>query len=258
MNSKEIKILAIGNSFSVDSMEYLYPLLQEGGYSNIILGNLYIGGCCLETHVNNTYNNNKDYIYYINKAGTWEEHPSFDIYESLISEEWDIISMQQCSGRSGLVESYQPFLDQLISFVRKYNKKAKLYWNMTWAYHTYSDHDEFVNYQSSQIKMYEAIINCVNKLILEKEEFYNIIPVGTTIQNLRTIINDDLLTRDGYHLSLEVGRFAASLTWFKSLTGIDFTNISYKPSNIDINLFNYIKKAATAALNRPFSITNLK
>ena len=29
MESKNIKILAIGNSFSVDSMEYLYQILKD-------------------------------------------------------------------------------------------------------------------------------------------------------------------------------------------------------------------------------------
>ena len=42
-------ILAIGNSFSVDAMQYLYQILQELGYRDIYLGNLYIGGCTLQT-----------------------------------------------------------------------------------------------------------------------------------------------------------------------------------------------------------------
>ena len=48
-----MKVLAIGNSFSDDSMEYLYPVLQALGVENISLGNLYIGGCEVQRHVDN-------------------------------------------------------------------------------------------------------------------------------------------------------------------------------------------------------------
>ena len=41
-NSTSIKVLAIGNSFSVDAIEYLYGVLVDLGYEEIVLGNLYI------------------------------------------------------------------------------------------------------------------------------------------------------------------------------------------------------------------------
>ena len=50
---KSVKILAIGNSFSDDAMEHLAVILKGAGVENISLGNLYIGGCSLETHYNN-------------------------------------------------------------------------------------------------------------------------------------------------------------------------------------------------------------
>ena len=41
---KDIRILAIGNSFSEDAIEqYLYELALEGG-DNLIIGNAYRGG----------------------------------------------------------------------------------------------------------------------------------------------------------------------------------------------------------------------
>jgi hypothetical protein len=256
MESKNIKILAIGNSFSVDSMEYLYQILKDGNYDNVILGNLYIGGCCLETHYHNIINHNKDYIYYLNKTGTWEEYPFFSILDALTSENWDIITMQQCSGKSGLSNTFQPYVNELIDYVRKYNKEAKLFWNMTWAYHFYSTHEEFINYEFNQIIMYQAIINTVNEMIITNKSFEGIIPVGTAIQNVRTFVNDDLITRDGFHLS-DLGRFIASLTWFKTLTRLDLNKINYHPEFIKTDLFNNIKKAVDAAYNNPFEITNL-
>ena len=37
---KSLKILAVGNSFSVDGMEYLYQIAKNAGVEEIILGNL--------------------------------------------------------------------------------------------------------------------------------------------------------------------------------------------------------------------------
>ena len=47
---KSVKILAIGNSFSKDAMEHLYTVLKAEGVEEILLGNLYIGGCTLDKH----------------------------------------------------------------------------------------------------------------------------------------------------------------------------------------------------------------
>ena len=63
-----MKILTIGNSFSVDSMEYVYQIAKATGIENIELGNLYISGCDLVKHLNNARNNTPSYTYYINNS----------------------------------------------------------------------------------------------------------------------------------------------------------------------------------------------
>ena len=64
-------MLAIGNSFSADAMEWLYNIASSYGFENIVLGNAYIGGCTLETHCSNSINNSSSYIYYKNTTGQW-------------------------------------------------------------------------------------------------------------------------------------------------------------------------------------------
>ena len=49
-SDKTIKILAIGNSFSQDAIEqYLWNIAQADSI-DIVVGNLYFGGCSLEQH----------------------------------------------------------------------------------------------------------------------------------------------------------------------------------------------------------------
>ena len=53
MNST-LRVLAVGNSFSEDSVEYLYQIFKETGhdkdYDEIVIGNLVVGGCSLDMH----------------------------------------------------------------------------------------------------------------------------------------------------------------------------------------------------------------
>ena len=71
---KEIKLLAIGNSFSVDALQYFYQIASSLGINDIIIGNLYIGSCSLEIHLNNILNKLPKYTYYTNTNGEWVEY----------------------------------------------------------------------------------------------------------------------------------------------------------------------------------------
>ena len=63
VSAKQIKLLAIGNSFSEDAVEnYLCDLVKANG-DTIIIGNMYIGGCLLERHYNNSVTNSTDYSF---------------------------------------------------------------------------------------------------------------------------------------------------------------------------------------------------
>lgn len=45
-----LKILAIGNSFSEDAVEYAWDIANSLGIQNVMIGHLYIGGCSLDMH----------------------------------------------------------------------------------------------------------------------------------------------------------------------------------------------------------------
>ncbi|MBQ5929385.1 MAG: hypothetical protein IIX02_01195, partial [Clostridia bacterium] len=60
-DGKEISILFIGNSFSDDTEAYMIDILLELGYTKIDVGNLYIGGCDINTHYQNILSNANQY-----------------------------------------------------------------------------------------------------------------------------------------------------------------------------------------------------
>lgn len=232
---ESIKILAVGNSFSVDAMEHLAVILKDAGVKEVVLGNLYIAGCSVWNHWNHTSNgakeNQADYKFYVNKGNGWTDSME-TMKTGLLYEDWDIITLQQVSQWSGKPDELSK-LPALIDYVKATtpNKEAKLFWHMTWAYQsTFSNADKFGYYNNDQMTMYNAITNLVQTKINTNDSFTGFIPSGTAIQNLRTSYLGDTLTRDGYHMSEDIGRYTAALMWFKELTGAPISGITAVPT----------------------------
>ena len=252
---KSIKVLAIGNSFSVDAMEHLAVILKGEGYDEIVLGDLYIGGCSLDTHWGNIQSGAKAYTFYVNKGDGWT-NTTENIQTGIDYADWDFITIQQVSQDSGRPTTFGN-LQNIIDHVKKTQPDAKIYWHMTWAYQANSTHTGFANYSSNQETMYNAIVGAVKSEILGNERITGFIPSGTAIQNLRTSYLGDTLTRDGYHMSYGIGRYAAALMWLKQLTGLDINGIDRIPGEYPdiIEHLEPIKEAVNAAYANPFGVT---
>ena len=249
-----LKILAIGNSFSDDAMEYVYQVAKDAGVENIKLGNMFIGGCSLATHLSNAKNEKGAYDYRTNTEGKWSTKGGTSIQTAVSSENWDFITFQQVSGYSGVAESYDDLVE-LISIVKPLCPDATLAWHMTWAYKVGSGHGDFAKYNRDQMTMYNAIVNAVNTKILTNTDISIVIPSGTSIQNVRTSFIGDM-TRDGYHLSTGLGRYIASMTFVKALTGLSIDNSSTVPKDVNELQLKTIIESVNNAYNTPYEVTN--
>jgi len=254
---KSLKVLAIGNSFSTDGMEYLYQIAKNAGVEEIVLGNLYYGGCSLDQHYGFMTKDSAEYTYYKNTTGSWSSVKNFKMSAAIVDEEWDFITLQQTSKTSGLASSYGRALTKLIEYVEEKAPNATLVWHATWAYQQDSTHSSFPNYDKSQQKMYDMIIDCVEECILTNDSFKTVIPCTTSIQNARTSFIGDKLTRDGYHLDYNIGRYIAGLTWYAALTGDSIDDITYNPSSkaISEDMMKVAKESVNNAIKKPLEIT---
>jgi len=253
-----LKVLAIGNSFSEDAIEnYLFDLADAAG-EKIIIGNLYIGGASLALHEENSRENKAAYSYRkINLSGQKAIIDDFTLSDGLADEDWDYISVQQVSLNSGQYEVVIQHLPQLVAYVRERAPKAKIVYHQTWAYQHDSTHPGFVNYERSQEKMHNAIVETTQK-ISKLKNISTVIPSGTAIQNARTSSLDDTLTRDGYHLELTYGRFTAACTWYQKLFDLDVRKNPYKPDSISELQAKIAKEAAYQAVKKPFQVSQIK
>ena len=254
---KSIKILSVGNSFSVDAMKnHLYQMFEAAGCTDIRLGILYVGGASIDTHYDNIRLDRAKYDYYENVNGEWVITPNYKASDAFALTDWDIVTMQQASPDSGRGISFGN-LGALIDLVRPQIGDAKLYWHMTWAYQQDSDHSAFPNYNRDQMRMYKGIVRATTDKILTNDNFVGYFPVGTTIQNLRTSSLGDTLTADGYHLKDTYGDYAAALTWFCYLTGADAETMTYRPTSI-AGHFDEIAESVNNAIKTPLAVTECK
>ena len=256
-NVKSFRILSVGNSFSVDAQQWLYGIAKDMGYDNVILGNLYVGGCSLYGHYDR-YVNKKTYTYYKNSTGEWTEKDGTTFLEGLEDEDWDYITLQQSSGLSGELDSFEPYLSKLVKEIKlnKTNTDAEILWHMTWAYSCDSTHQDFVKYDNDQMKMYGAIVSAVEENIVDNPDISFILPSGTAIQNARATKLGDTLCRDGFHLDYNYGRYLAALTWMHKITGESVDDVTYIPDGaFDKETLEILKKCAKDAVNKPFEVT---
>lgn len=257
-NSKIIKILSIGNSFSQDAVEqYLHELGEAEGYQ-FVIGNLFIAGCSLERHVKNIRKDAAAYDYRkIGFDGKKVHHGNMSISKALADEKWDYVSLQQASSFSGMYDTYETYLPELYEYVKeRIDKRSKIVFHQTWAYAKNCRNTGFKKYDNNQITMYKAIVETVKKAG-KLVDFYRIIPSGTAIQNARTSFIGDHLNRDGYHLDVNVGRYIAACTWFEVLTGKNVIGNKFVPENVSDEYRDIAQLAAHEAVRHPNKITDL-
>lgn len=216
-----MNILAIGNSFSQDALRYLHNIAKSDNYDLTVV-NLYIGGCPLSQHYKNMLEDNKTYLMEFNGQETLFY---VSIKEALLSRDWDYISLQQVSNQSIDYETYQPYLNELSAYIKKYAPKAKQIIHQTWSYEEINPrlHEE-LGYKN-QLDMFHDLKTAYEKAAKEiSAEF--IIPSGELFQNL---LNAGIkkVHRDTLHVTLGLGRYALGLLWYSILTKNDIKNNTF-------------------------------
>ncbi len=224
-----IKILAIGNSFSQDATHYLHQIAEADGVETRVV-NLYIGGCSLERHWNNIQSGAEEYLLEENGYST-ERYVS--VQEALALDKWDYIVTQQVSQDSGLAETYHPYIENILAYLKEAAPEAEILLQETWAYETDSMHPGFSNYEQDQKKMYDMLSAAYKSEAASAG--LRLIPCGDVIQELRKrepfIYGHGGMSvcRDGFHMNVIYGRYLLAAVWYKTLTGRAVKDNPYIP-----------------------------
>ena len=135
-----LKVLMIGNSFSISCLTHLPQIAADCG-QKLDIGSLFIGGCSLERHATNVVAELRD----MKAKGTYRYDRVIDngsrrvvhnarLTDVLKGVKWDIVTIQQASPLSWRRESYHPWGDDLVKTVRTFAPQAKIIVQETWSY----------------------------------------------------------------------------------------------------------------------------
>ena len=217
-----MNVLSIGNSFSQDAQRYLHQIAKADGVL-INCFNLYIPGCPLSTHHKNMLSEEKAYILEMNGESTGF---FVSLKEALINREWDVITIQQVSDQAPYYDTFQPYLNEVIVYVRKLAPNAKIAIHQTWAYEQGSYRLNVELGYNSYKDMLSAAVSSYKKAAKDICADF-IIPSG---ELLGALLENGIkkIHRDSFHASLGLGRYALGLEWYHFLTGND---ISKNPFN---------------------------
>ena len=206
-----MKILSIGNSFSQDAHRYLH-LIAQADKCELRSVNLFIGGCSLRTHYLNMLDD--AYAYTLEHNGE-SVGVKVSLRQALVGDEWDYVTLQQASPLSGKQDTYFPYIEELVEYVRKFCPNTRILVHETWAYENGSDRLKNLGFNSSE-EMYNSIssayLYAANAIRAD-----GIIPCGKAMFELSKL--GVSVHRDQFHASLGVGRYLLALVWYSYLTG---------------------------------------
>ena len=238
---REIRVLSIGHSYSLNSSEYICNIATSQGVE-LTVGVAYKGNCSLDLHYDflkkeQIYSADIDSWYqkYFPDGTSSKYTEGYTLKDIIEDEEWDYIIFQQNLNKAGLFESIEadfPKLQKEVDKIVKENQKKEvqyLYhqiWGMEDETHNPASIPLFAydEYDHDATAMYQMVADASRKAA---ETFgLRLIPTGDAFQNARQedAFNGDeggkLLVTDEWNHASDYGKYLAGATWFESITRI--------------------------------------
>lgn len=209
-----MKILTIGNSFTW-SLRSFFPSVVESTGEELTLAFANHGGCELHRHWEYISNEERDAVYTMYAGKKMREH--------LAAEKWDVVTIQQASHASWRPETYYPYADNIIEYVRKHAPSAEIVVQQTWAYRADDDRIRPGGaWGIDQTEMYNRLT--ANYRELAKKYQLRIIPTGYAVQLSRQNEKNPFVPYDPSVLTTlrwpdlpsQAGDVVGQMSWYKN------------------------------------------
>ena len=273
---RQLKVLMIGNSFSVSLMRDMPEVAYSMGL-DLDLCSLYIGGCSLKRHCENVTKEGDEAFkpYSVKRAKGLMRQPETkaNVPQMLRSDAWDVVTIQQCSHESWKPSSYEPWGDDLIKTVRALAPQAKIYVQETWSYTPWDT--RLASWKIDQNEMYAKLHEAYTAFAEARR--LPVIPMGTAVQNWRAqlpvkyapnsfggdVCGSAKFEADGkggfktkgdvFHLNRK-GELLQALVWVATLFDIDVTRSTHSPHDVpleEVQLMREVARDTVWTLRRP-------
>ena len=251
----ELKVLMIGNSFSICLLEQ-FPQVAKSMGLKLDLCSMYIGGCSFERHWGNVEKAGDPLFrpYKVGRNVNGKKLPDTkgNIPQMLSAERWDVVTIQQASHFSWRPESYHPYADNLVKKIRELAPQAEIVVQETWSYTPWDR--RLAQWKIDQNEMYAKLHSAYCGFA--RENGFQIIPMGTAVQmyrrDLPVVYSENSFGGDPcgsakfvrgkngkwapkgdvFHLNRE-GHYLQALVWTASLYGVDVAKCPYRPDFLE-------------------------
>ena len=291
------------NSSKISQSYKIFKSLM-GDDVELEIGLMASGGKVLAWHATNASENKAEYVLRLaGEDGAWTTDGSVrTIKDALAYDEWDVVSLQPygvetTNGTAGNNKDQYAFdevnfgrLDQSIPYfldlTETYVPHAKVYYYMHLSEHNTTNYaDALANTNSTYVARASVAqtVMTYHGTVNTSKHLAGVVPVGTAIQNARTtylttlsnatsssavtLENDPVfgLQRDGGHLSFNVGRYIAALTFAEKIIPASFRNgqidcgmrASASVGKLPAQYEEIAREAVTAAINTPYELTTI-
>ena len=192
VGKKPLRVLMIGNSFSESVMRETPKLAAASGFV-LDIAQAGIGGCPLDKHWTNVVKSTdaefKPYGFHYSYGSLKDQSQApiaklgkrTNIPQALAAEKWDVVTIQQASGKSPFYETYQPYADNLIAKIRELAPQAEVVIQETWSYSPYDG--RLANWKLDPKGMHTALKGAYSQLA--KKHNLRVIPTGDAVQLFR-------------------------------------------------------------------------
>ena len=214
MKNKTIRILSIGNSYSLDQQTYVHQMAQAAGY-DIEVCIAYIGGCSFRKHLEMYDNNEPAYTYYENGKIVGKK---LTLRRLVTLKKWDFVNFQKGTEGQNYQMPSQPYVSYLVKIVREFHPDAKLVYSISWPDAETSARAIFRDqYRRDRDYQWEVFVRSAREVCEECRMDYAI-PAGLAMRYAYEKFGASM-HRDGFHSS-EMGRYLHACVWFEFFTGL--------------------------------------
>lgn len=266
VQAKTLKVLMIGNSFSVCVLREMPACAASMPGCTLDLCSLYIGGCSLERHWRNLSTEEAAFRPYAVKwsyatvkdrakapVASAVVEGKANIPEVLRADRWDVVTIQQASHESWKPASYHPFGDRLVEKIRELAPQARIVVQQTWSYTPYDA--RLKKWGFDQNEMYRRLREAY--AAFAAQHGLSLIPMGDAVQLFRAARpSPDGITgdpcgnptgHDKFHLNRN-GEYLQACTWLAALFGVDVTKMTYAPSYMSAEEAACMRRCAQKAV----------
>ena len=291
VSAKDLKVLMVGNSFSICVGRNLPQIVKSVPGHSLELTSAYISGCPLDEHSGNLKKAEKNPRFKPYSVTIWSSKSSqakkfrASLNELLKKNQYDIITIQQASRKSWDYTTYQPYAGKLIDYIRKYQPKAEIVIQQTWAYRCDAPNlkpNPRAKLDFDQTGMAERIRDSYRKLA--EAYHFRVIPTGDAVQLFRKYTpvkfqpaaktpvypevpspagdvvgksswrkdaksGKQVLRIDRAHLNPD-GEYLQACLWFAFLYGEPVGKIAYVPKGMSKETSALLQKCAQEALDQ--------